>query len=35
MRVQVVTPHDIARACEGAKDAFDRLIGLLSETRAA
>lgn len=35
MRVQVVTPHDIARVCEGAKDAFDRLIALLPETRAA
>lgn len=35
MRVQIVTPHDIARACEGAKAAFDRLLGLLPETRAA
>ncbi|AUT71525.1 MULTISPECIES: biliverdin-producing heme oxygenase [Paraburkholderia] len=35
MRAQVVTPHEIARACEGAKVAFDRLLGLLPETRAA
>ncbi|WP_109481382.1 biliverdin-producing heme oxygenase [Paraburkholderia sp. C35] len=29
MRTQVVTVHDIARACEGAQAAFDRLLALL------
>jgi heme oxygenase len=34
MRAQLHTPHEIARACDGAKDAFDRLLVLLPASTA-
>ena len=34
LRTQVISPHDIERACEGAKAAFDRLLALLPAARA-
>jgi heme oxygenase len=33
MRRDVRAPHDIARACDGARDAFDRLLGLIPATQ--
>ncbi|MEI6002182.1 biliverdin-producing heme oxygenase [Paraburkholderia bengalensis] len=35
LRAQVDTPRDIARACEGAKAAFDALLALLPARAAA
>ena len=34
MRREVHTPHDIARACDGARDAFDRLLERIPGTQA-
>jgi len=30
LRANVITPHEVRRACQGATDAFDRLLSVLS-----